>query len=447
MSLTVLPPQPPDPLPAPATPPPWWYRGGKKRLRNFLRRLGPGLITGASDDDPSGIGTYSQAGAQLGFGIGWTMLLTYPLMVAIQEISGRIGRVTGHGLVDNVRRNYPAPVVWLLIALIFIANTINIAADLGAMADSLRLLVGGPAFLYVVAFGTASVLAQIVVEYKHYVSILKWLTLSLFSYVVALAVVHVPWMEAIKGFLIPRISFDGPFLTTLVAVLGTTISPYLFIWQSSQEAEEQRIDDHKRPLVRDGSHQKAELRRIRLDTMSGMAFSNLIAIAIITTTAATLHANGTTDIQSAAQAAAALEPLAGPFAELLFALGIIGTGLLAVPVLAGSAAYALGEGRKWPVGLSRKPRQASAFYVVLALSGGLGIALNFTSLDPIKALYWSAVINGVLAAPVMAILMLVVRRHDVMGDLVIRGRLYWLGWVSTIAMALSTLGMAFNLGS
>ena len=420
-----------------------WRRQGK----NLLRGLGPGLITGASDDDPSGIGTYSQAGAQLGFGIGWTLLLTYPLMVAIQEISGRIGRVSGYGIAGNVCRNFPAPMVWFLIVLLFVANTINIAADLGAMADSLKLLIGGPAILYVILFGTVSVIAQIFFEYKRYVAFLKWLTLSLFAYVITLAVVRVPWGEAIKGLLIPRMSYDRTFLTTLVAVLGTTISPYLFIWQSSQEAEEQRIDKTKKPLKRDLSDHEPELRRIRLDTVIGMAFSNLIAIAIVMTTAATLHAHGITDISSSAQAAAALKPLAGDFAELLFALGIIGTGLLAVPVLAGSTAYAIGEGRKWPVGLSRRPKQAVAFYGVLSLSAGLGIALNFTSLDPIKALYWSAVVNGVLAAPVMAMLMALVRRRRVMGELVVRGGLYWLGWTSTAAMALCTFGMIFSFGS
>jgi NRAMP (natural resistance-associated macrophage protein)-like metal ion transporter len=415
-------------------------------IKRIAGILGPGLITGASDDDPSGIGTYSQAGAQLGFGVGWTMLLAYPLMVAIQEISARIGRVTGHGIAGNVCRNFSAPSIWILIVLLFVANTINIAADLGAMADSLKLLIGGPATFYVVVFGTVSVLAQIFLEYKLYVSVLKWLTLCLFAYVLALAAVHVPWGEAIKGLLIPRISFEVNFLTTLLAVLGTTISPYLFIWQSSQEAEEQRIDRNKKPLKRDCSGQEAELRRIRIDTLVGMAFSNIIGIAIIMTTAATLHKAGIRDIQSSAQAAAALRPLAGPFAELLFALGIIGTGLLAIPVLAGSTAYAIGEGRKWPVGLSRKPRQARAFYGVLAVSSGLGAALNFTPIDPIKALYWSAVINGVLAAPVMIMLMLLVRRRKVMGDFVIRGWLYWLGWLSTAAMALCTLGMASTFG-
>jgi NRAMP (natural resistance-associated macrophage protein)-like metal ion transporter len=413
--------------------------------RQFLETLGPGLITGASDDDPSGIGTYSQAGAQLGFDIGWTMLLSYPLMAAIQEISGRIGRVTGHGIAGNVCRNFPAAMIWSLIVLMFVANTINVAADLGAMADALKLLVGGPGVAYVVLFGTVSVAAQIFLDYERYVAILKWLTLCLFSYVVALAVVTVPWAEALSGIFIPRVRWDASFLTTLVAILGTTISPYLFIWQSSQEAEEQRVDPAKAPLKKNSKGAAKELWRIRLDTMVGMAFSNLIALSIIITTAATLHAHGITDIESSAQAAEALRPVAGPLAEAVFAAGIIGTGLLAVPVLAGSTAYAIGEGRKWPVGLARKPKEAVAFYVALAISCLIGIGLNFTPINPVKALYWSAVVNGVLAAPVMVMVMVLARRSSVMGKFVVRGWLYGLGWASTVVMILCVLGMAASL--
>jgi NRAMP (natural resistance-associated macrophage protein)-like metal ion transporter len=413
--------------------------------RGFLARLGPGLITGASDDDPSGIGTYSQTGAQIGFGIGWTMLLTYPLMAAIQEISARIGRVTGHGIAGNVCRHFPAPVLWSLIILLFIANTINVAADLGAMADALRLLIGGPGVLYVAVFGYVSVLAQIFMDYRRYVAVLKWLTLVLFAYVIALAVVKVPWVEALHGLLVPTIQWNGMFLTTLVALLGTTISPYLFIWQSSQEAEEQRIDPDKKPLKQTPSQTSVEFARIRIDTLVGMAFSNIIGIAIIITTAATLHANGKTDIETSAQAAEALRPLAGVFAETIFALGIIGTGLLAIPVLAGSTAYAVGEGRKWSVGLSRKPEKAVAFYAALAVSVLLGIGLNFTPINPIKALYWSAVINGVLAPPVMVLLMLLVRNERVMGKLIVEGWLYWIGWIATATMALSIVGMGVSI--
>jgi NRAMP (natural resistance-associated macrophage protein)-like metal ion transporter len=416
-------------------------KAAKTGEESFLKRLGPGLITGASDDDPSGIGTYSQAGAQLGFGVSWTMLVTYPLMVAIQEISGRIGRVTGHGIAGNVCRNFPAPFIWSLVVLLLIANTINIAADLGAMADATKVLISGWSPMYVVIYAVASVTAQVFLSYKRYVGILKWLTLVLFAYVIALAIVDVPWGEALSGLLIPKIQLNGAFLTTLIAILGTTISPYLFVWQSSQEAEEQRIDPKKLPLRESAGSGISELRRIRLDTMVGMGFSNMIAIAILITTAATLHSKGVTDIQTSAQAAQALKPVAGAFAELVFALGIIGTGLLAIPVLAGSTAYAIGEGRKWPVGLARKPKEAVAFYSVLTISVGLAVALNFMPIDPIKALYWSAVINGVLAAPVMGVLMLLVRRKDVMGDLVVRGWLYGLGWLATAAMALCIAGM------
>jgi NRAMP (natural resistance-associated macrophage protein)-like metal ion transporter len=413
--------------------------------KGFLKTLGPGLITGASDDDPSGIGTYSQAGAQLGYGIGWTMLLTFPLMVAIQEISGRVGRVTGHGISGNVCRHYPASLLHLIVSLLFIANVINIGADLGAMADATKLLIGGPGIAYVVLFGVLSVTAQIFLNYKRYVSLLKWLTLCLFSYVGALAVVKVDWGAALTGILIPRMTWSADYLTTVVAILGTTISPYLFFWQASQEAEEERIDPDKDPLIEKPIGAAMEFSRIRADTITGMAFSNLIAISIIITAAATLNATGKTDIETSAQAAEALRPVAGALAEWIFALGIVGTGLLAIPVLAGSTAYAVGEGQRWLVGLDRKPREAVAFYSVLALSGAVGIGLNFTAINPISALYWSAVINGVLAVPVMILLMVLSRRRDVMGDFVIKGPLYWLGWLSTGAMALSVVAMGVGV--
>lgn len=410
-------------------------------LRGALKKLGPGLVTGASDDDPSGIGTYSQAGAQLGYGIGWTMLLTFPLMVAIQEISARIGRVTGRGIAGTICRHYPAWVLNIIVALLFIANTINIAADLAAMGDALKLLIGGPGFLYVLVFGVASVTAQIFLDYKRYSAVLKWLTLSLFAYVAALLVTKVSWGDALHGIAVPQIQWTSAFLTTLVAILGTTISPYLFFWQASQEAEDQRVDDKKQPLAEKHYGALKEFRRIRADTMIGMAFSNLIAISIITIAAATLNATGKTNIETSAQAAEALKPIAGNFAEFIFALGIIGTGLLAVPVLAGSAAYAIGEGRRWKVGLARKPREAVAFYSVLALSAAIGIALNFTPISPISALYWSAVINGVLAVPVMVLLMFLARRSDVMSKFIIAGPLYWLGWLSTAVMAVCVIAM------
>jgi Mn2+/Fe2+ NRAMP family transporter len=369
-------------------------------------------------------------------------------MAAIQEISARVGRVTGHGIAGNVCRHYP---VWLLnvvVALLFIANIINIAADLGAMADATRLLIGGHGIIYVLLFGVTSVVAQIFLDYKRYVAVLKWLTLSLFAYVGALAFAHISWSQALTGILVPRIAGNADYLTTIVAILGTTISPYLFFWQASQEAEDQRVDATKRPLIDKHAGAQREFNRIRADTVVGMAFSNLIALSIIVTAAATLHATGKTDIQTSAQAAEALKPIAGKFAEVIFALGIVGTGLLAIPVLAGATAYAVGEGRQWPVGLARKPKEAVAFYGVLALSAGIGIALNFTSINPISALYWSAVINGVLAVPVMVLLMFMARRKDVMGRFVVGGTLYWLGWLSTSAMTLSVvaMGVGFFVG-
>ena len=413
-------------------------------VRDVVKALGPGLITGASDDDPSGIGTYSQAGAQFGYGIGWTMLLTFPLMTAIQEISARVGRVTGHGISGNVCRHYPGWLLVSVVTLLFVANTINIAADLSAMADATKLLIGGPAILYVVLFGAGSVAAQILMNYPRYVRVLKWLTLSLFAYVAALGFAKVSWTQALVGTLLPRISWSADYFTTIVAILGTTISPYLFFWQASEEAEQQRVDATKHPLIERAYGARREFSRIRADTIVGMAFSNLIALSIIITVAASLHAAGKTDIQTSAQAAEALRPIAGPFAEIVFALGIVGTGLLAIPVLAGATAYAVGEGGRWRVGLTRKPKEAIAFYSVLALSGGLGIALNFTPIDPISALYWSAVVNGVLAVPVMILLMRMARHQDVMGRFVVGGALYWLGWLSTAVTTFSVIAMAIG---
>jgi NRAMP (natural resistance-associated macrophage protein)-like metal ion transporter len=413
----------------------------KQAVRRFLRTLGPGFITGASDDDPSGIGTYSQAGAQLGFGIGWTMLITYPLMSAIQEICARIGRTTGHGIAGNLCRHYPAWLLYPIVALLFTANTINIGANLSAMADALKLLVGGPGTLYVITFGTACALASVFIEYDRYVAVLKWMTLSLFAYVAAVFAIDMPWSEAASGVLIPTIYWNSAFFTTVVAILGTTISPYLFFWQASQEVEDDRVDDNRDPLVHAPRQAPAALRRIRADTLIGMAFSNIIALAIIATTAATLNKAGITDVESSAQAADALRPIAGDFAFFLFAMGIVGTGLLAVPVLAGAAAYAIGEARKWPVGLSRKPKHAKAFYSTLVLACILGMGILFAPVSPIQALYWSAVINGVVAVPVMSVMMLMTARKSVMGEFTITGWLRWLGWAATAAIAASVLGM------
>jgi NRAMP (natural resistance-associated macrophage protein)-like metal ion transporter len=411
------------------------------RKPGILSVLGPGLIAGAADDDPSGIGTYSQAGAQLGFGISWSMLLCYPLMVAIQEISALIGRTTGEGIAGNVRRHYPARLLYTVVLLLFLANAINIGADLAAMADALKMLIGGWLLLYVVLFGVVCVVAQVLMRYPLYVSILKWTTLSLFAYVAALLTVKVPWGEALHGLFVPHIEPTSDFVTTLVALLGTTISPYLFFWQASEEAEDERIDPDESPLIEAPEQAPAAIRRIRLDTLVGMAFSNVIAIAIIIITATTLHANGVTDIETSSQAAEALRPIAGKFAFEIFALGIIGTGMLAVPVLAGSSAYAVGEMLHWKVGLARLAKDAPGFYGVLSIATLIGIGLNMTPIDPIKALYWSAVVNGVVAVPVMVITMFMVANRKVMGDFRIHGGLWALGGVSTVAMGLCVVGM------
>jgi NRAMP (natural resistance-associated macrophage protein)-like metal ion transporter len=413
----------------------------KGPFQRLLRTIGPGFITGASDDDPSGIGTYSQAGAQLGFNIGWSMLFTFPLMAAIQEIAARIGRTTGEGISGNLRRHYPASLLYLVVTFLFVANVINIGADLSAMADALKLLVGGPSPVYVVAFAIICVCAIVFLDYTRYVKVLKWTTLSLFAYVVAMFAADVPWVEAAKGLFIPHIEWSGAFATTLLAILGTTISPYLFFWQASQEVEEEEVKPTAKPLRWAPWQASRAFRRIRADTLVGMAFSNLIAIAIVFTTAATLHKAGVTDIASSTDAAKALEPAAGKFAFIIFSAGIIGTGLLAVPVLAGSAAFAVGETLHWRVGLRRRPKEAVAFYATLAAATALGTGIMFTPIDPIKALYWSAVINGMCAVPVMVVMMLMSARKDIMGEFPVRGWLRALGWLSTLAMAAASAGL------
>jgi NRAMP (natural resistance-associated macrophage protein)-like metal ion transporter len=423
-----------------ATPADKAQAGIEAPAKQWFGRLGPGLITGASDDDPSGIGTYSQAGAQFGFGIGWTMLFTFPLMVAIQEISARIGRTTGHGIAGNLRRHYPNGLLQFIVALFFIANTINIGADLSAMADATKLLIGGPSILYVMIFAFICVVGIVFIQYRRYALVLKWMTLSLFAYVAVVLTTNMPWGEALAGTLIPRVTWSQEFFTTLLAIFGTTISPYLFFWQASQEVEEVRAN-HRRPLVKAPRQALDAFARIRADTLTGMAFSNVIALAIILATAATLNRAGVTNIESSAQAAEALRPIAGDFAFALFAVGIVGTGLLAVPILAGSAAYAIGEARKWPVGLARQPKDAVAFYGTLTAATALGVAITLSPINPIAALYWTAVINGIVAVPVMITMMLMTAQPRVMGKFVIGGWLRWLGWAATAAMAACVAGM------
>ncbi len=410
----------------------------RPKLRDIM---GPGLITGASDDDPSGIATYSQAGAQFGYGLGWTLLLTYPLMCAIQLISAHIGRVTGRGLAGNMRRHYPAPLLYLLVGLLVLANTINIGADLGAMAAALRLLIDGPMPIYVAGFAVVTVLLEVFMRYSRYASVLRWLTLSLFAYVATVFVVGVPWLTVAENLLLPHIRLSGDYLTVVVAVFGTTISPYLFFWQAGEEVEDQQEDPRAEPLIQAPRQAPRQMARMRLDTIVGMGLSNIIALFIVLTAAATLNAHGVTNIQTSSQAAEALRPIAGRFAFTVFALGIVGTGLLALPVLAGSAAYAVGEALHWRVGLAQRPGRARAFYGAIAAATFLGALINFSPLDPIKALFWSAVINGVAAVPIMVMIMLMASRRRVMGQFTLTPWLTALGWLATAAMVLAAVGM------
>lgn len=413
----------------------------RPKLRDIL---GPGLITGASDDDPSGIATYSQAGAQFGYHLGWILVFSWPLMCAIQEISARIGRVTGRGIAGLLKKHYPVPVLYGIVSLLVIANTINLAADLGAMAAALKLLIGGPSLLYVVGFAVLTAVLETFVRYSRYVSVLKWLTLSLFAYVAVTFVVHVPWLTVASSLVLPRISFTSDYLTVLVALLGTTISPYLFFWQAEEEVEDERERPGAKPLARDPDQAVAEFRRIRVDTYVGMGLSNVVALFIMITAAATLHANGVTDIQTSSQAAEALRPVAGPFVFLIFSLGIIGTGLLALPVLAGSSAYAIGETLGWHVGLARKPTRARRFYLMIAAITSVGAVLNVVALDPIKALFWSAVINAVVAVPVMIMMMRLACNPAVMGRFTLPPILKTVGWLATLVMGAAAIGMVMT---
>jgi Mn2+/Fe2+ NRAMP family transporter len=362
-------------------------------------------------------------------------------MVSIQEISGRIGRTTGRGIAANLRQHYPNWILQAIVAMLLTANTINIAADLGAMGDALSLIIGGSEKLYVALFAVSCAALQVFVDYARYAKLLKWMTISLFAYFGALLVVHIAWGEAARGFFIPGLTADSHMWTMVVAILGTTISPYLFFWQASQEVEDIADVPARKPLIKAPVQGADAIERIKFDTYVGMALSNLVALAIMLTTAATLHVRGITEIATSQQAAEALKPVAGDFAFVVFALGIIGTGLLAVPVLAGSAAYALGESRRWPVGLARQPKHAKAFYGAIVIATLVGTGICFSPLDPIKALFWSAVLNGVVAAPVMAMMMLTASNHKVMGEFAVAGALRVTGWIATAAMAVASAGM------
>jgi NRAMP (natural resistance-associated macrophage protein)-like metal ion transporter len=413
--------------------------------KSLIQRVGPGVITGAADDDPSGIATYSQAGAHAGFGLLWTVVLTWPLMVAVQSISARIGRVTGRGLAANMLRVFPRPVVGAAVLGLFVANTINIGADLAAMGAALNLLLPGPRHWYTLGFAVFSGVAIVFVPYTRYVGLLKWLTFSLLAYVGVVFAADINWAAVGAGALIPRFSLDAETLTLIVALLGTTISPYLFFWQSSQEVEEEECDPDAKPLRKAPSQAETELPRINWETAVGMGVSNMVAFFIMLTTAATLHVAGKTDIESTEQAAEALRPIAGEAAFWLFSVGIIGTGLLAVAVLAGSSAYAMGELRGWKIGLECRPREAIPFYGVIGASIVIALIVDHLPIDPMKALIWSAVLNGVLVVPVIGAMLVVASRGDIMGRFTATSWQLCLGWLTFGLMLAAAVAMAVLL--
>jgi NRAMP (natural resistance-associated macrophage protein)-like metal ion transporter len=413
--------------------------------RKFADRFGPGLITGAADDDPSGLATYSQAGAQFGVGLLWTLAFTAPLMISIQMVSARIGWLTGHGLAWNIRRVMPNWMTAGLVGMLVFANTLNIGADIAAMGEALQLVVGGPEHGHALLFGLICTVLPLWLDYESMVSVLKWLTLALLSYVAVVFMLHVDWGRVMVDTAIPSFQSGGAYWIMVVAVLGTTISPYLFFWQASQEAEQRHrmeLDQTEGPrLVTNASFVREHLSRIKLDTVVGMIFSNLIAFCVMLATAITLNQHGITDIQTTRQAAEALRPIAGEFTFLLFALGVIGTGMLAVPVLAASAAYAVADAFEWQSGLDHDVLEAKGFFSVIAASTLIGTLVDFTPLDPIKALVWSAVVNGIIAVPIMAAMMWLGRNPEILGRYTLTRRHTVLGWFATAIMAAAVMAM------
>ena len=413
----------------------------KSGWRGAENTLGPGLITGAADDDPSGIATYSQAGAQFGFGLLWTVFFTTPFMIAIQLVSAYIGRVTGKGIAANLKEHQRPSVVFVLVSLLLAANIFNIAADIAAMGEALYLVVGGLKHEHALIFAGGSVLLQIFVPYRRYARYLKWLTLVLFCYVGVIFTVDIPWRDVAIATLLPSLQISSDYLLMIVALIGTTISPYLFFWQASQEVEEMALGRAREPLKNRRHGGNPELKKIAVDTSIGMIFSNAIAFFIILTTAVTLNANGITNIQTAADAANALRPIAGDFAFALFALGIIGTGLLAIPVLAGSAAYAVAEVFGWRSTLEARFPEARGFYAIILAATVVGFSIGFSSLDPIKMLVWSAVLNGVISVPVMALMMMLITSTSVMGRFRAHRWLAIVGWTATTLMGFVVTAM------
>jgi len=416
----------------------------KKPKNVVFRLLGPGLVTGAADDDPSGIATYSQAGAQFGYGLLWTVFLTTPFMIAIQVVSARIGRVTGKGLAANVMEIAPRWLVLTLVFLLVAANTFNIAADIAAMGESLSLVIGGLDHEHALIFASVSTLLQVFVPYRRYAPVLKFMTLTLFAYVATAFTVNIPWSTALLTAIWPRSTINADYFLMVVAVLGTTISPYLFFWQASQEVEEMNQGKIHRPLRELTRGGLTELDRIKFDTTVGMILSNVVAFSIILTTAAVLNAHGVTNINSATEAAEALRPLAGDFTFLLFALGIIGTGMLAIPVLAGSAAYGVAEAFGWHATLEAKAPDAVGFYSIIGAATVIGFGLGFTGIDAIHMLVWSAVLNGIVAVPIMAMMMVIVANAGLMGRFRARSWLIALGWLGTGLMAVAVIALFWS---
>jgi NRAMP (natural resistance-associated macrophage protein)-like metal ion transporter len=416
-----------------------------RKTLSWLKKLGPGFITGAADDDPSGIATYSQAGAQFGFNTLWTVLFTYPLMVGIQLVSARIGAFSGHGLATNIGRHFPRWLLAVIVSLLLFANVINIAADLVAMGDAVALIAGGPHHVFALALGLLSLALQVWVPYQRYVNLLKWLTLSLFAYVGTLFALHIDWTEVWARTVYPHVTMSHGYLTMIVAIFGTTISPYLFFWQASQEVEEQLRAPREDALKRRPEDAAQNVSRMKFDTCVGMGVSNAVAFFIMLTTAVTLHQHGVHDIQSSTQAASALKPAAGDLAFLCFSLGIVGSGMLAIPVLAGSAAYAMAGTFHWSGSLEHSPARSARFYGIIAVATLLGAGLAMSSVNTIEALFWSAVINGVAAAPVMALMMLLAVNREVMGKFVIGKSMRLLGWCATGAMLAAVAAMCIGL--
>ena len=409
-------------------------------VRRFFGQLGPGLITGAADDDPSGIATYSVTGAAFGYGLLWTALFCFPLMAAVQLMCSRLGMVTGRGLAAVVRRRYSRWVLWGACLVLIVANVINIAADLGGMADATRMVTGVPAVWLTPLFAALIVAALFWTSYRVLARVFKWLTLVLFAYVITAFIAHPDWWAVLGATFIPHIRWSGEYLSVLVGILGTSISPYLFFWQAAQEVEEERAEGKNTVAKRQGATD-AELRRARTDVLGGMFFSNFVMYFIILTTAATLHAHGIVKIATASQAAEALKPLAGKGAYWLFTLGLIGTGMLGVPVLAGSSAYAISEAMAWGASLDRKPKLAPKFYGVLGVAMVLGVVLNYVGLDAVKMLFWAAVANGVLAPPLIVLVVLLTTDRSVMGDRVNPPLLKWVGWGAAAVMTAAAAAM------